>query len=167
MKELERKPYHYTESGLDNVYLYGVAEYKCPKCGNEMVQIPRIAQLHIILAIVISQKPERLTGEEIRFMRKEVGMNGKAFAEAIGITPVSLSRWENNKEKHSDSHDKLVRYIFRSMMQKRMQDMMDYIEESISQAEVISYQNRRMDVKTDQMRFFKIHERAVCDCANA
>ena len=156
MKELKRQPYHYTESGLNNVYLYGVTEYECPKCDNKMIRIPRITRLHIIIAIAISQKPERLTGEEIRFMRKEVGMTGKAFAEAIGVTPVSLSRWETNEVKHSDSHDKHIRLIFRFMMQKRLRTMIDFIEDSIAQAEVISLKNRRMDVKADQMKFFNI-----------
>jgi len=26
--------YHYTESGLDNVYLCGIDIFKCEKCGN-------------------------------------------------------------------------------------------------------------------------------------
>lgn len=165
MVELERKPYHYVESGLDNIYLYGVVEFRCPKCKNEMVRIPHPLQLHIILAMAISQKEGHLIGAEIRFLRKEVGMTAKGFAEAIGVTSQSLSRWENDKEKQSEPHDRLIRFIFRFMMQLRLQTMINCLEETLKQAEVVSFKNKRMDVNADQMRFIKIPNTAVCESA--
>ncbi len=164
MNEVEKGPYHYVESGLDNVYLYGVTEYNCPKCKNKMVRIPRPFQLHIILAIAISQKEGHLSGSEIRFLRKEVGMPAKALAEAVGVTPQSISRWENEKEKQSESHDRLIRYIFRFMMQERLKTTINYLEDTLKQAEVVSFKNKRVDVNADQMRFISIPNVAVCEC---
>jgi putative zinc finger/helix-turn-helix YgiT family protein len=165
MHAIEKKPYHYVESGLDNVYLYGIDEYRCPKCSNEMVRIPRPLQLNIMLAIAISQKEGRLTGAEVRFLRKEIGMNGKAFAEAVGVNPVSLSRWENDKESQSESHDRLIRYVFRFMLQKQLQTMIDRVEDALRQAEIISFKNKRVDVNADQMRYITIPNAAVCEKA--
>ena len=165
MRELEKRPYHYVESGLDNIYLYGIVEYECPNCKNEMVRIPRPFQLHIILAIAISQKDDCLNGSEIRFLRKEIGVNAKTFAKAIGVTPQSLSRWENEKERQSESHDRLIRYAFRFMMQERLQTMITFIEDVLKQARVISFKNNRVDVQADQLKFISIPHAAVCECA--
>ncbi|PXF52160.1 MAG: hypothetical protein C4B57_11380, partial [Deltaproteobacteria bacterium] len=33
----KNKPYHYTESGLDNVVLFGINQYKCKACSETFV----------------------------------------------------------------------------------------------------------------------------------
>lgn len=167
MKALEARPYPYEESGLDNVVLFGVTEYRCPQCGNEMARIPHPLQLHILLAVAISLKEGHLTGAEIRFLRREVGMNGKAFAEAVGVTPVSLSRWENDKEKQSESHDRLMRYVFRFVMQERLQTTINFLEDALKQAQVVSFENKKVHVHADQMRFITLPHAAVCECQDS
>ena len=42
-------PYHYEESGLDYVWLIGMLQYKCGKCGDIYVEIPRINELHLLI----------------------------------------------------------------------------------------------------------------------
>ncbi len=150
--------YHYTESGLRNVYLDGVFEFTCSKCGASFVDIPEPVQLHIVLAIVLSCLKKRLTGPEIRFMRQEVGMTSKAFAEMIGVSPVTMSRWENDEgdANKDESNDRLIRMAFKVMMCERLHSIISSLENMIQRAQVISIHNERLDVNADAMKFISI-----------
>ncbi len=76
--------YHYIESGLDNVFLEGVSINTCP-CGEEIASIPSIIELNSQIGKSLFKKHGLLTGKEIRFLRKNIGMNTKDFAELIGM----------------------------------------------------------------------------------
>ena len=45
----KNKSYHYTESGLDNVILFGINQYKCKACSETFVSIPMMEELHLLL----------------------------------------------------------------------------------------------------------------------
>ena len=44
------------------------------------------------------RKEARLTGAEIRFLRKHLGWSGEDFAGVLSVRPETVSRWENEKE---------------------------------------------------------------------
>jgi putative zinc finger/helix-turn-helix YgiT family protein len=111
MKGIKGKPYHYVESGLDNVYLLGVPVYKCT-CGETMVEVPNVEELHKAIAAKILQKPSLLRGKEIRFIRKQMKLKAVELTEQLGISEITLSRWENNAESIGPANDKLLRLIF-------------------------------------------------------
>ncbi len=94
----DTRPYHYTESGLDNVYLIGIPRFVCDN-GHETVRIPRMVELHATLGEVILKKPGLLTGQEMRFLRKQSGMLARDVAEQLGVSPIQVSRWENDKSR--------------------------------------------------------------------
>jgi putative transcriptional regulator len=71
----------YTLGGLPHVELHGVEANRCPTCGNETVAIPRIAQLHRIIAQGFATQSRMLAPVEIRFLRKHVGLSGVDFAK--------------------------------------------------------------------------------------
>lgn len=50
------------------------------------------------MAYAIIVKKERLSAKVARFLRKYLGWSGKDFAEHMGATPETVSRWENDKE---------------------------------------------------------------------
>jgi putative transcriptional regulator len=105
------RPYHYKESGLDYVYLIGVLQYKCT-CGEDYVEIPRVNELHLFIGKYIICKKASLTGEEVRFLRKELGMKSKNMAAALSMEPETYSRWENNKQDIAPCHDKTLRMMY-------------------------------------------------------
>ena len=106
------RPYHYTLSGLKNAYLAGIEIRECPKCKIESPIIPRIAGLHDLIQKILVSKPALLTGDEIRFLRKNAGFSAKEFAEIIDETPSHLSRVERGKTSSLGAQaDKLVRAI--------------------------------------------------------
>jgi transcriptional regulator with XRE-family HTH domain len=104
-------PYRYKASGLSNVYLVGIKLRVCPKCHSEVPVIPRMADLQSLLAHLLLEKPEGLIGEELRFLRKHIGLSGVEFAARIQIDASTLSRIENDQQPMGKSTDKLARAV--------------------------------------------------------
>lgn len=105
--------YHYTESGLPNIYLKNVEWYQCSSCNARRVLLPRMSQLHRCIAWRLVTKASTLSGAEIVFLRKMLHFNQAKFAKALlGIQPVVLCRWETGERNHSRANDKLIRFIY-------------------------------------------------------
>jgi len=104
--------YHYTESGLPNLYLENVKWLQCKHCHAREVEIPRIGMLHRCIAWLIITKPSLLTGQEIVFLRKMLGKSQKEFAELLGLSQVVLNRWETGARKgHGSANDTKIRFL--------------------------------------------------------
>lgn len=106
-----RKPYHYKLSGLHRVFLIDIEVESCRECGAETPSIPKLGELHRIIAHYLVNKKDRLSGEELRFLRKLPGLPAKKFAELLCITPEHLSGAENGRRPLSQSVDKLARAV--------------------------------------------------------
>lgn len=107
----KRENYKYDASGLPGVTLVGVEVSRCPKCGEVEVTIPNIEGLHRAIASVISRKKERLAPEEIRFLRKYLGLSGGDFAQHIGVSPETVSRWEQGRTPMGATADRFLRWL--------------------------------------------------------
>ncbi len=105
------KPYKYTASGLDNVILKGFEAYECA-CGDGIIALPQIGQLHQTLAITILKKPALLNGKELRFLRKHFRLKAVELADKLNVSKVTVSRWENEEEPIGQANDRLVRIFF-------------------------------------------------------
>jgi len=99
------------EFGLTNFVLVNVEVRRCPKCGEELVVIPRLSQLLVTLTTAVARKPARLTGEEIRFLRKRLDMTGDELGAAMGVDKATVSRWETNTQPIGPQADRLLRLM--------------------------------------------------------
>jgi len=104
-----RETRKYTGCGLPNVTLKDVEVRRCIECGEEELAIPRVLDLHKAIAMRIIRKPGRLTGAEVRFLRKFLGWSGADFARRIGAAPETVSRWENGRERLGPTADRFLR----------------------------------------------------------
>ncbi|MCP4116213.1 MAG: type II toxin-antitoxin system MqsA family antitoxin [Desulfobacteraceae bacterium] len=112
IETIKDKPYRYDECGLE-VVLYGVTQYACKKCGETYVSIPKMQQLHQVIGAYICEKRKAiLKAAEIQFLRKTLQLKSKEFALSLGVTPSTISRWENGKTEIGDSYDRLLRALF-------------------------------------------------------
>lgn len=102
--------FRYTASGLSNVVLAGIEVRSC-SCGEEEVVIPRIDNLHRAIATAIVSKHSRLAPEEVRFLRKVLGLSGADFAARMGVDPSTVSRWENGHDTIGRQADGLLRLM--------------------------------------------------------
>jgi putative zinc finger/helix-turn-helix YgiT family protein len=110
-QETSRGDYRYLESGLDNVIICDIEMIKC-SCGEESALIPGILAVHKAIANCLLEKETQLTGKEIRFLRKEMRLKGRDFANLVSIDNATLSRWENGKTKPSVKADRLIRVLY-------------------------------------------------------
>ena len=81
--------------GLPTVLVTGIEGQKCSG----------------LVAGLLVQKSERLSGAEARFLRKWLGWSGQDTADRLGFTPETVSRWENDKVPISETADKLLRSL--------------------------------------------------------
>ena len=105
-----KRDYRYEEAGLKNVVLRDTTVYECG-CGEVLPELPQVNHLHQRIAEDLIGKQSPLTGEEFRFLRKAMGVSAKDLARLLGVTTVTISRWENNKEKVGAQSDRLLRCL--------------------------------------------------------
>jgi transcriptional regulator with XRE-family HTH domain len=105
------QPFHFTDSGLSNVYLVGIKYFTC-ECGRVTAEIPAVKHLLELIARDLVEKPEALIGEQVRFLRKRLGKKAKDFAKEVGIEPETLSRIENGHLSVGQQTDMLIRFDY-------------------------------------------------------
>jgi putative zinc finger/helix-turn-helix YgiT family protein len=106
-----KETYLYTESGLPNIVLVGVEVRRCPSCGYHELVLPRVTELHRTIAHAVIHKRARLSGPEVRFLRKYLGWSGADFARHVGVDPSTVSNWENDKDPIGPASDRLLRLM--------------------------------------------------------
>ena len=105
------KPYHVDTLGapfkvvLNSGVTFGIDE----KTGEETVSIPDT--IGLINAVVRKrvQHTRKLNGEELRFIRKAIGVRAKSLAELLDISPEHYSRCENGDKLMSNQSEKTLR----------------------------------------------------------
>jgi DNA-binding transcriptional regulator YiaG len=101
--------YHYTESGLKNVWLKNGYVVKNTPYG-EAVSIQDVEGLHKLIGTLITQRP-KMSGPELRFLRKELGMSQKALASLVGTSEQNVSLWER-RGRITQAVDRLVKLVY-------------------------------------------------------
>lgn len=90
-----RGAHRYTESGLSNVTLLNVELRTCPSCGEREVVIPRIEELHRVIADALVRDQTRFAPDQVKYLRKWLGYSTADFALVMGVRPETVSRWES------------------------------------------------------------------------
>ena len=109
--EIRREAYRYTESGLPNVTLENIEVSQCRACGERIVSIERMADLHRSLAFAVASQRPRLSAAEVKFLRKYLGWSSSSFAKVMGTAPATVSRWEGGKQPMGVVAEHLLRVL--------------------------------------------------------
>ena len=107
-----KQTHHYTECGLDNVYLKNVDVRVCESCGEKNLRISGILELHETIARGVGLQPCPLRGQDVRFLRKQLGYSAKEWATFLRIDTSTLSRWENEQQEIGPQSDALLRFLY-------------------------------------------------------
>jgi len=107
----DEKPFHFVDSGLDNVYLVGIKYFISPD-GRVGAEIPAAKQLMRLIARDLVLSKSGLTGAEVRFLRKRLGKKATEYCKFLGLEPETLSRIENGKQPISSATEKLARLSY-------------------------------------------------------
>ena len=123
--EMEGAPFHYTDCGLDNVWLYGGVRYHDTAYG-PATSIHNIDELHDAIGMSIVRS-DGMSGAEFRFLRVELDLSQRALASLLGTMEQNIHRWETGKtELPGPAIMALKGYYLESLDPKsRMKEMMD------------------------------------------
>ncbi len=103
--------YHYTESGLDTVYLANGYEIVESDRGTG-VKIYDIDGLHAAIGRSIVESKKKLSGSEFRFLRTELLMSQSALAQLLQVKELTVARWEKGQTKIPVTADATIRALY-------------------------------------------------------
>jgi|ERR1700722_2807746 len=83
----------------------------CPmkKVLGEWVLDINLAALQRFVFQALIHKPYPLTGKEVRFMRKFLGLSTTEFGEKLGVSHATVVKWENEKTGIGPSQETYIR----------------------------------------------------------
>jgi transcriptional regulator with XRE-family HTH domain len=117
---LERYEEHLMGLPYPVVLLDAAEEITDPDDGSVIgVAVPDAEELAAAVALSLCFMPARLTGAEVRFIRRVLGMTGQDLAAAVEMDPATLSRWENGKQSVGGWADKAIRMAAVLQLQDR------------------------------------------------
>jgi DNA-binding transcriptional regulator YiaG len=103
--------YHYTESGLSNVWLAnGFIRRQTPY--GAAVSIRNADALHQTIAMSLVTDKPRWSGGEFRFVRKELDMSQATLGSVIGKDAQTIARWEKSGRVPKMA-DRFMRVLYR------------------------------------------------------
>lgn len=150
----KEKPFHYWQSGLDYVYLYGGVEITTYD-GTPFYKIQQIDNLHNLLANRIVNGTNPIRGMELRFLRTLMGLSQEALAKSLCRQRDTIAQAEAKPHTEIAAQmDRLLRFIFifhngiQKRGEKKLVERMNAIAEKSIQAEL-------------RMRFSKKHWNAT------
>lgn len=117
-QQLIRGSVSYPESGLDNVQLLNVPIWVCPN-KHEELEVPAVEELHNLLAHMIVRQPSPLSGRDIRFVRRRLGLTARDFSAQLGWTPEWQSQLENGHVVAPRSSDLLMKLACGVLLAKK------------------------------------------------
>jgi putative transcriptional regulator len=90
--------HHYTECGLDNIYLAnGFIEHETEY--GKGVSVEDTNGLHEAISRMILSVSREMTGAEFRFLRLELDLSQRRLAELINANEQAVRRWEKSRNK--------------------------------------------------------------------
>lgn len=104
--------YQYKESGLDNVYLMNGYEYSEGQGSSRAVIIHDIDKLHDAIGRYLINERKALVGDEIKFLRHELGMSQNVLARLLDVTEQTVRRWEQDKLPVPRTADAILRKVY-------------------------------------------------------
>lgn len=113
-KTVEEKLEEYKEDllGIPVILRNSVIAEVCQDCGEVgEFTIPDFDGLIAAVAVSRIKVPIKLNGDDIRFLRKALGVNGTEFGQLLDVAKETVSRWENNKDTIGPTSEKLLRTL--------------------------------------------------------
>lgn len=101
--------YQYSECGLDYVYLVNGFNRVPIEDGQTVTVIEDVDGLHFAIRNYVVGMPRRLTGAEIRFLRKEMDVSQRQLALVVGVEEQTVSLWERGAHEIPQAAELVLR----------------------------------------------------------
>ena len=102
--------YHYTECGLQNVFIKGLEPVKDAD-GDLCIEIPAVNYLHNAIAEGIIRHPSAMSGAELRFLRTEMGYTQVEISGLIHAERQTIGGWERGKSPIDPLAETVIRQL--------------------------------------------------------
>jgi DNA-binding transcriptional regulator YiaG len=109
--EKEKAPLHYTDCGLDDVYLVSGYEVRQTPYG-EGLTVKNLDELHKAIGCNLAKQKKVLSNRELRFLRRQMGLTQSDLGKLLGLSSQQVARWEKGDSEISGPADLLVRALF-------------------------------------------------------
>jgi transcriptional regulator with XRE-family HTH domain len=120
--------FHYTDSGLDYVFLTDGYKMRETKRGVS-VAIERIDELHAGIAKFIVTMPYPLRGQEVRFLRSMLGYSQEELGRKLGVRRNAVAVYERDRMKAIPAQsDHLLRMFYAMEMFRKRPDAAEFQE---------------------------------------
>lgn len=119
--------YQYQECGLRNMWLVNGYDMHTTPYGDG-VSIHDIEGLHRAIARGLVNKAAKLTGSELRFLRKQMGLSQAKLALILGNEDQTVALWEKRGTQPKIA-DRFVRALYREFVEgnAHIRDMIDLL----------------------------------------
>lgn len=141
--------YHYTESGLDNVFLVDGYDFVETPQGR-VVRIKDIDGLNEAIGRLLICDKKNLTGKEIRFLRQEMLMSQAVLAKLLDVGDQTVLRWEKGKAEIPKPAEALIRFLYGEHIKdkgvagiRRCLEHLADLEDQLSQTRISLRQSKR------------------------
>jgi len=105
------KPYHYTQCGLDDVYLMnGYHDHETPY--GKGISIDKVDDLHKAIAMQLCLKKAELHPKEFRFLRKMMDLTQAELALFFRCDAQTVARWEKGGTEAPGVADRMIRLLY-------------------------------------------------------
>jgi DNA-binding transcriptional regulator YiaG len=104
--------YHYTECGLNNIYLLNGYQFIDTPRG-KAVSIKNIDGLHRAIGLFLVASKKDLSGDDLRFLRHEMLMSQSTLSRLFGVSEQAIRRWEKGTISIPKAPESLLRLLFR------------------------------------------------------
>ena len=103
--------FHYTASGLDNIWLKNGYQLYTTGDGTGF-SIHDLDNLHKAIAIGIAEKSAPMTGKEFRFLRVELDLSQKAIGDLMDKSDQMIANWEKGNNEIPVLADAAMRNLY-------------------------------------------------------
>lgn len=139
--------YHYTECGLDNVYLVSGFDFVSDGREKEVV-IQDLEGLHKAIGRYLLGKAD-LSGKEIRFLRHEMSMSQVTLADLLRVSEQAVARWEKGKTEVPKPAESIIRALYQQFVTAKP---IDDVRRSLKRIADLEHAADRHDRKVLRMR---------------
>lgn len=103
--------YHYTECGLDCVYLInGFTRHETDY--GPGISFQNVSELHKVITRYIITAPHGIRGQEVRFLRGELDISQNDLGKLMGLEKLQILRYENKPDEAiPGTSDRVLRVI--------------------------------------------------------
>lgn len=107
--------YHFTECGLDNVFLVNGFRHEQSSQGT-IVRIDHLDGLLGAIAEHLVFARRTLKGREIRFLRHHLNLSQRALGTLLAVDEQTVARWEKGKTRVDGAAERMIRLMCAEQM---------------------------------------------------